>query len=268
MTLKIRAVFSGIVFSGALLLFLVSEALAWGPDGHRLVAWIAELNLLPAVKEKIRWDFNIKNLVFVAPWADEVKKVKTHQKPWHYANIKPGEWTYDRKRDCPDGECVVEKVLEFGSVLVSPKRSNRVRARALKYLVHFVGDIHQPLHLGNKRDRGGNNIAFKFNGRETNLHMFWDSGLVSLRKISLLQYASQLNRRISKEDIKKWLAADVPSWANESRKLALSQGYGIAVDGRDRLAKKYVDASLKIAEEQWSKAGIRLAALLNRSLRN
>ena len=93
-------------------------------------------------------------------WADKIRRKRRQESPWHYTNVRPGEWTYEAARDCPNGNCVTEKIKEFVAVLANIENPLEKRKDALKYLVHFVGDVHQPLHLGNRKDRGGNRISF------------------------------------------------------------------------------------------------------------
>ncbi len=134
---------------------------AWGPEAHRIVGLIADQHLQPEVRKRIKQDFNITSLANVANWADHVRDKKS-QGPWHYANVLEGERTYVKKRDYGDGKCVVEKVREFSEVLSLSGSPLQEQLEALKYLVHFVADLHQPLYLGNRKDRGENKIQINF----------------------------------------------------------------------------------------------------------
>ena len=158
-----------------LLVVKVPDSAAWGPQGHRVIGFIADGHLKPEVKELIAEKFNINSLADVATWADRTRKKRKEESSWHYTNIEEGQWTYDAERDCPDRACVTEKIHEFSSIL----RSTPLRERkdALKFLVHFVGDVHQPLHLGNLKDRGGGTLRFLYKGEATSLHYLWDGGV-------------------------------------------------------------------------------------------
>ena len=246
-------------------LFSAYDAWAWGPMGHRIVGEIAEMRLLPEVKTKIRKNFNIKKLSDVAIWADSVRK-KRSERLWHYCNIKESEWTYNKKRDCPAGACVIEKIRDFSQALQDAGLSLKKRKEALMYLVHFVGDVHQPLHLGNARDRGGNKIRVKFKGKRTNLHALWDGKLIHLAGKSLLQYAGVLSLRSVSSESVKWNSSKVTEWANESRALALNHAYLSGRSFNGRLSKNYIERSREIIELRLSQAGVRLAGLLNRLL--
>jgi hypothetical protein len=253
------------IFLLVLAFFPAHDAWAWGSKGHRIVGEIAEAYLLPEVKTKIRKNFNIKKLSHVANWADTVRK-KRSQRFWHYCNIKESEWTYIKKRDCPDGDCVVEKIGDFSRALEDEKLPLKKRKEALMYLVHFVGDVHQPMHLGNARDRGGNSIKVKFKGRRTNLHTLWDGKLIHLAGKSLLQYSRDLGLRITAPEYARWNASKATEWANESRRFALKYAYQKDRSRYKWLSKKYIERSREIIALRLSQAGVRLAGLLNRLL--
>jgi hypothetical protein len=172
--------------------------------------------------------------------------------------------TYDKKRDCPDEGCVTEVIPYYEQILKDNSATKKERVEALKYLVHFVGDVHQPLHLGNEKDRGGNSIPLRFGGRQTNLHALWDSGLILYyKKTSLVQYARLLDGRIREKDAVQWAQSDVADWSSESRQLALDVAYAVA---NEEVPMGYMQKSIAVVESQLCRAGIRLAHLLNRSL--
>ena len=235
-------------------------AYGWGYQGHSVIAYVAELNLASESKKIIVEEFNIKNLANVANWADKVRKRRKHDRPWHYSNIKENESTYVVVRDCPDKNCVTEKIKEFSSVLKNNKILFHKRKEALKYLVHFVGDIHQPLHLGNSKDRGGNKIRLDYLGRKVNLHYLWDGGLINWQKESLSKYAEHLNNKLIKTEKLEWLDTNVNDWANESRLLALEYAYSFDSEG---LSKAYIVRGREILDQRMVQAGVRLADLLN-----
>jgi hypothetical protein len=249
-----------------MLFFPMQNVWAWGPLGHKIVGEIADRHLAPEVKIKIRKNFNIKKLADVANWADQVKKNRS-QGAWHYCNIAESERVYDRVRDCPEKTCVVEKIREFVRALEGRAVPEKTKREALMYLIHFVGDIHQPLHLGNAKDRGGNNISLSFKGRSTNLHALWDGGLIYLAGKSLVQYADDLSRRVTARETDVWGLSNVTEWANESRVLALDHAYVLEGPGRGVLSKSYIEKSREIIDLRLTQAGVRLAGLLNRLLK-
>ncbi len=235
------------------------EALAWGPKGHRIVAIVADANLKPEIRDKYQKDFNIPDLAAIANWADAVKRQRD-EGPWHYLNLPEGERAYRKRRDCPDGHCVLEKILDFSRILEETGQSPSERKEALMYLVHFVADIHQPLHLGYAADRGGNEIPVEFEGEPTDLHALWDEGLIGAE--DLVQYARGLNARITASDREKWAAVSVTGWAQESRAVVLDHVYRFGTTG-GRPDKTYVEQSREIIALRLSQAGVRLAQLLN-----
>jgi nuclease S1 len=174
--------------------FFFGRALAWGLMGHSIIGEIAQSKLLPGTRKVIREQLQTLSLANISNWADQVKK-RRRQKIWHYTNIPEGILEYGRRRDCPTGDCVTEVIPEMAQTLAKPRASLKDRREALKYLAHFVGDIHQPLHLGYASDRGGNRISLRYRGRNTNLHALWDQGLIQRGGKSLVQYTRRLNCR-------------------------------------------------------------------------
>lgn len=249
------------------LLFPMNSVSAWGPEGHRIVGEIAQTRLSPKVRNIIRQEFNIKNLADVANWADAVKKRNPKPDLKHYTNIAEGAWTYNQARDCPEKKCVTEKISEFAMILGDRNRAHNVRRDALKFLVHLVADVHQPMHLGNQADRGGNNIDVIFKGEPTNLHALWDSGLISLDRNSLVQYAGFLDARTTESEISGWINSDVVDWSNESRRLVLKYGYPVFVTEEGELTSEYIERGRSVVEGQLRRAGVRLAHILNRTLK-
>ena len=246
-----------------LIIFLATnfdDAHAWGSQGHRAIGYIAEFNLASETKKYIFEEFNINNLADVADWADKIRQKRRQESPWHYTNVRAGEWTYEAARDCPNGKCVTEKIKEFVAVLANIENPLKKRKNALKYLVHFVGDVHQPLHLGNRKDRGGNRIHVSYSGRKVNLHSLWDGGLIDWREESLQKYAKRLNIKLVDSEKKEWLNSEVNDWANESRYLALKYAYPLE---NMKLSKEYLSRSREILDQRMIQAGIRLADLLN-----
>ena len=246
----------------------LQEGLAWSPAGHRIVGHIAEMNLDSQVQKTIRRDFNINHLANVANWADEIKRSDHKPDVLHYTNIAVNHRMYHQERDCPRKRCVTEKIKEYESILIDPESSRRTRKEAFKFLVHLVGDVHQPMHLGNEKDRGGNDIAVYFGNKPTNLHKVWDHDLIFLKGKSQLQFARQLNRSITPENKKRWVGGTPDDWSNESRALVLDYGYPLQFSKRRKLSRNYIHEGRIIVEERLQRAGIRLAEMLNRLLNN
>lgn len=238
------------------------KTLAWGKDGHRIVGIIAQAHISTTISRKLANNFNINLLADIAPWADKVKKHRS-QRPWHYTNIERGKRIYRQKRDCPDRQCVTEKIKDFVKILREKNHSTKIRREALAYLVHFVADIHQPLHLGNRDDRGGNEIMVRVHGEPTNLHALWDYGLIPAKETNLAQYARRLSCTVTSGDRFSLARLPVDAWTNESRALALQYAYPVEFSKDRELTPRYIRSGRKIVERQLCRAGIRLAVLLN-----
>ena len=247
------------------IIFPDKNAKAWGPKAHQVVGYVAEHFLQPDVKTILRQEFNIKHLAQVAVWADDVRKSR-RQKLWHYSNVKEGKWLYLQERDCPQGNCVVERIKFYHQTLKNRDLPKKKRREAIKYLVHFIGDIHQPLHLGNQSDRGGNRINILFRGEHTNLHALWDSGIIASRAWRVKKYSRFLALRIKDEDASEWSDSTRVDWANESRRFALEHAYNVKKGRRVKLTKDYLGRANEIIDLRLSQAGVRLANILNQTL--
>ena len=251
------------------LIFLLcsSQAWAWGSEGHRIVAEIAEQYLQPTTAHEVRDLLAIENattLAEVANWADEIRGQRRNTAPWHFVDIPVSAPAYDPKRDCPRGNCVVAKIDEFVAELRDRKLPPPQRLEALKFVVHFIADVHQPLHASNNDDRGGNEIKVEFLGHRTNLHAVWDTGILAPAvRGAERAYALHLVRSITPGEIAKWRGGSAADWANESHHVAQRVIYGELPHEPGYLPASYERAALPIVNEQLEKAGVRLAAALN-----
>jgi hypothetical protein len=152
---------------------------AWGSEGHQVIAQLAESQLTPKTKAEVQRLLAFEpssTLASISTWADETRNGRTAK--WHYVNFSRGDCNYVKERDCPDGQCLVEAVNAQTKILSSASAPDQSKLIALKYVVHLVGDLHQPLHAGFADDRGGNQYQVQAFGRGTNLHALWDTGLV------------------------------------------------------------------------------------------
>lgn len=168
---------------------IIGPALAWGPVGHAIIAEIAEARLTPAAAQAVAQLLSqdgAQHLDQIASWADAIRPSHPETGPWHFVDIPLSAQGYNAARDCPGGNCVVEQIQRWGAVLGDATVAPAERLIALKYVVHFVGDIHQPLHCETNfasrpppnGDRGGNDVHLTYFGRSTNLHAVWDGGII------------------------------------------------------------------------------------------
>ncbi len=251
-------------------------ALAWGPQGHALVALIAADHLTPVARRNVKALLGTESLADVASWPDAYRPLVTQTGAWHYVDIPEGTTTYVRDRDCPPQpgvklgaasdkwrDCVVDRILFFEQRAGDAALDPADRAVALKYLVHFIGDIHQPMHAMNL-ERGGNGInvvefgSDKCGAHDCNLHAVWDSGLIQHRKLSLDQYKAGLERDIKQTNLQAG-ASDPAMWASESKVLA--DAAVVAKGGN--VDEAYYAREIPVVDRQLELAGLRLAAALN-----
>src|SRR4249919_2157367 len=259
----------------ALLLVLPAAALAWGRPAHRLVANLAEARLRPAARAealRLLGTEGASSLAEVSDWADEVREAGGHQahstRRWHFVDFLGGGCEYVPARDCPDGDCVVAAINRQFLVLADRRRTDAERVEALKFLVHLVADIHQPLHASPIDDKGGQQFQVGWHGKGRNLHSVWDALIVdrALQAQSLDEtgYLRQLESKapLPPDPTRR---SDRPSvdWAQESCRIVKDEGiYPPAhVIGDD-----YLDAQRPRAEQQLRRAGARLADMLNFAL--
>jgi len=249
---------------------------AWGTPGHEIVAAIAEDRLTPEARKMVREIVGDMPLHApeIAVWADRQRDPKT--RPWHYVNIPFSAGHYEPARDCPRGACAVAEIERARDELLRAGSSLR-RADALRWLVHLVADLHQPLHAGDGWDRGGNDLRVRVGRRRepTNLHRVWDVEVVR----PLVQWgdpvtvARLLESWISPTQAKVWAADLNPaSWADESSReaQAIYRDLGITPQPREiiRLPPSYIATELPSVEADLQRAGVRLAAMLNEIARD
>jgi len=239
-----------------------APALAWGAQGHRLVAAAAQARLTPAARDQaaqlLRLD-DAPSLSSVSSWADEARSPVTAK--WHYVNLPQGGGChYEAQRDCQDGQCVVEAIRAQTHKLATKQLDAEQRLKALKYLAHLVADVHQPLHAGFAADRGGNLYQVRAFGHGTNLHAVWDAGLIEAWPGGEAALASQVRTAMAKVPT----AAGPGAWAEESCRIASTPDFY----PKDRkLEDAYVDHMSPVVVQRLAAAAVRLATTLNEALR-
>ena len=196
-------------------------AMAWGADGHRLIAELAEAQLSPAARGQVDRLLSLEpgaTMASVSTWADEKRSPATAR--LHFVNLPEGECTYQRQRDCPDGRCVVEAIRVKLDILKS-QAPDAERLAALKWVIHLVGDVHQPLHAGLANDKGGNLFQVRAFGRGSNLHAVWDGELIRRRGggLSVLQQDAYRARQAVA------LAPAPEQWARDSCRTRSMNGF-------------------------------------------
>jgi len=254
-----------------------SPALAWGKTGHRVVAAIADTQLSGLARAHVREILGgAESLDEAANWPDEMRSAPGQfwQKtatPWHYVTLNG--ILYDHAP--PEGDAL-QALAHFRSVLQDPNASLAAKQEALRFIVHLVGDLHQPLHVGKCCDKGGNDIKVTWFGKPTNLHAVWDSQIVDDEQLSFTELAAKLVRHTSAEDVVSWWDINPRDWVSESAEVREQIYANIpkVQAPKDRKLKKgekplpdlsygYVYKFTPVMERRLQQAGVRLAAYLN-----
>jgi hypothetical protein len=266
------------VAAGLTVLSWSTTALAWGVEGHAVVADIADAHLTDAARKQVRalLDADGKtSLDQVASWADMVRLQRRETGPWHYVDIPLDADHYEAARDCPSGQCVVAKIDDFEKILSGSNTVTPERVEALKWVVHFVADLHQPLHAADHGDKGGNEVAVAGFGKRANLHRIWDTDFIERDDPDARDLASRLDGRITAAMVRAWTVSTPADWADESHLIARKIGYGMlptmpstgAWPEPETIDASYQKAATEAIELRLEQAGIRLAAAVNSALR-
>lgn len=241
-----------------------SPALAWGKTGHRVVAAIADTQLSGLARANVKEILGVESLDEAATWPDDMRSDPSPfwQKtatPWHYVTLNG--IIYDHAP--PQGDAL-EALQRFTATLKDPNASLAEKQLALRFVVHLVGDLHQPLHAGTCCDRGGNDVKVKWFGKDTNLHAVWDTSLVEEEQLSFTELAAKLERHISNRDLIGWWDINPRDWATESAQLRETV-YPPPAKGKKpvELSYSYVYEYTPLMERRLKQAGVRLAAYLN-----
>jgi nuclease S1 len=211
-TRPLRASFLTILLALGLTLFCFwpsSVAFGWGYEGHAVIALIAEQYMTKSALNAASRLLDGATIDAVASWADEYRRTLPETGPWHYINIPLADSSIDMARECPGGDCVIAKTQQYITVLSNPNADRRAKAQALKFVIHFVGDLHQPLHDENDADAGGNRRHVIFDGHPDNLHWIWDTGLLRDIDRNPEDFAATLESRITVQDRKTWVQGSI-----------------------------------------------------------
>jgi len=232
----------------------------WGSTGHRIIGVIAEKHLTKKVKKQIDKLLQGQSLAFVSTYGDDIKSDSKYNKfyTWHYVNF-PFNSKYEDSDKNPKGD-IVSGINKCITMLKDKNTSQEDQVFYLKFLVHLIGDLHQPLHVGRGEDKGGNDIQVRWHNKGTNLHRVWDSNMIESWNMSYTELANN-TRDLSKQQIQSIQKGTVLDWTYESQKLAI-QVYKSAAIG-EKLGYKYSYNHFGTVQSQLQKSGIRLAKILN-----
>ncbi len=238
-------------------LFLAPKLIfAWGQTGHRVVGQIAMNHMTKKANKNVLNALGNEDVAMVANWMDFIKSepAMDHMKPWHYCTIHKGE----HYSESPEEGDVYKMINQFVAELKT-KNYSVDEAFALKSLIHLVGDVHQPLHVGNGLDRGANDVKVKFFWEKSNLHRVWDSEMIDKQQLSYSEYVNWIDVT-SKDQVLLWQNSSVLDWVNESVTYRASI---YTLPENNELAYNYVHDHINEVNERLLQAGIRLAGILN-----
>jgi hypothetical protein len=264
-----------------LLALLPLDAFAWGSKGHAVVAELAERGLSPNVEAQVR------QLNFGAPlrdiasmpddWrAEETKGLRPGDTgALHYSNIPNDAATFDRERDCKNDQCVIAAIEKYSAILKDKTQPKDKRREAMIYVVHFMGDLHQPMHAAGGMikddatgqmvmDRGGNLVKVRFLGVETNLHSAWDGSLIDWGPVTVDDYVDRLTKfEMRGRSIEELQRGTLVDWFNESHYAAVHDSYDI---GNGTLGGEYAQKNIGVVYERLLRGGLRLRKVLEEAL--
>lgn len=253
----------GTLLTGAALLCAAMPipALAWGKTGHRIVADIADDNLSGLARARVEQILGAEHLADAANWPDEMRSSEEAYwrrvaGPLHYVTVPEGT-AYADNPPPAEGDAVTA-LTGFRQTLLSDDATAEERKLALRFALHIIGDLHQPLHAGNGTDRGGNQVAVEFFSQETNLHRVWDTHMVDREGLSYSEYSDFLGERLTPEAIVQWTDPDPSVWIAESTKLR-----DRIYPDNPKIGYSYVFEHRDAMEERLAMGGIRAAAWLN-----
>lgn len=238
-----------------------SHAFAWGPTGHRVSAKIAENYLNTEARLGLTALLGRQTLAEASTWADEMRSNpsdfwQTTADHWHYVTV-PSRKTYEQV-GAPDQGDAITALDRFRAVLLDRDASMAERQLALKFALHIIADLHQPLRVRNGKDRGGTQIKLLFMGRSTNLQALWDSGLIRQQELSYTEWADWLQRALTEEELESWMNPYPQVWIAESAKLRRR-----VYPGSKELGYDYSYEHLPALKQRLQQAGVRTAAWFN-----
>jgi len=240
-----------------LCVLLSTNSWGWGKQGHRISSEIATSYLSPAGQQLVNDILGVETIAEASTWPDYMRsspetfwqRQSTHL---HYLTIKDGARIPSKKGDA------ISALKDFSAQVKNKTLSLKVRQKALRFAIHIIGDLHQPLHSGNGTDRGGNDVKLKFFNQNTNLHRVWDSQLIDHEQLSYTEWASWLEPKITSKQAKQWCDTNPMVWALESNNL-----HPTLYPKRKSLSWQYVYKQRQTLRLRLQQAGVRLACYLN-----
>jgi len=251
-----------VLISGFMLFMPNVYVFGWGSKGHNVITNIAEKHLNVKAKKEIRKLLDGRTMVYYSTWMDEIRgnPAYAYTSTWHYANVDSGKTygTMDRQK----GGDVVTATVQAIEQLKNKNLPDSVRSMYLKFLIHLVGDMHCPMHAGRATDRGGNDYPVLWNRTKTNLHRLWDDLVIDgARSWNSIEWAEYIDIDMNKKQQLAIEAGEPLDWFNETA--ALAGDIYKNTPENEAVPQSYVRKYTPVIEEQFLKAGYRLAGLLN-----
>lgn len=260
--LRIRQNTIKLIFGAALSTLVASPVWAWGQTGHRVTGAIAQQYLSPLSQAALMDLLPSRSLAKASTHADEMRSDPSEfwrktASPWHYVSVPEGKHYHEV--GAPEEGDAVTALAAFTETLKSNSASFEEKQLALRFIVHIIGDLHQPLHAGNGTDRGGNDVKVRFFWQDSNLHRVWDSQMLDNRQLSYTEWTDWLTQSITAEDIRAWDSTDPLVWIAESTEIRDT----IYPEDANTMSYDYLYDHLPTAEKRLKMAGIRIALYLN-----
>lgn len=243
-------------------LVISAPAFGWGQTGHRVTGAIAEQYLSPLSRAAVMDLLPGSSLAEASTYADEMRSDPSEfwqrtASPWHYVTVPKGKHYHDV--DAPDVGDAYTALERFTATLKDPSASKEDKQLALRFVVHIIGDLHQPLHAGNGADRGGNDVKVRFFWQDSNLHRVWDSQMLDQRDLSYSEWTTWLTDKITPQDIRDWATTAPEDWITESTEIRDT----IYPEDANNMSYDYLYNHLPTAKRRLQMAGVRMAMYLN-----
>ncbi|GGK66093.1 S1/P1 nuclease [Rufibacter glacialis] len=252
-----------ILFS--LFLYLPFQSMGWGMIGHRIVGEVADRHISSKTRKNIKKILGNESLAMASNWADFIKSDPAYDYlgNWHYINLKEGlsQSAVEAHLKQDTSTNAFTRINYLVAQLKKKDLPHAQQVMNLRLLIHFIGDVHQPMHVGRPEDLGGNRIRVEWFNQPSNLHRVWDSQLIEYQQLSYTEYATAINFT-TKSQVKTWQSQLAPVWFFESYQIAQQLYKGISKP-EEKLSYRYNFDYVDTLNEQLLKGGVRLAGVLD-----
>ncbi|SMO55412.1 S1/P1 nuclease [Fodinibius sediminis] len=237
----------------------VSDQQKWGKNGHRIVGEIAADYLSEEARQRVHELLGPESIAIASTWMDKIRSDTSYDytSDWHWVTIPDG-MTYEETEKNPDGD-LIQALRSIIEELKTGELPGAEEKEKLKMLIHLVGDLHQPMHVGTGNDRGGNDTRVEWFYEPSNLHRVWDSGMIDETKLSYTEFTAAINHPTAQQ-IDRWQQGTITDWAHEVMELR-NKAYALPDDRQ--IGYRYMYVHRQPLDRQLLKGGIRLAAVLN-----